>query len=396
MDGFMISLDEAQARLFALRGAVEAQEVPLAEAVGRWSAADAVALRTQPARDLSAMDGYAIRAADRPGPWTVIGESAAGRQFTGSVKAGQAVRIFTGAVVPEGADCILIQENAARNGNTLTLTSDMPTPGRHIRRAGADFAEGAVLVKAGQWITPPRIGLAAMGGHATLTVRRKLRVAIISTGDELVPPGVACAEDQIPSSNTPMLAAMLAAMPVEVDVRALVRDNLVELTAEFAACDSADVIVSIGGASVGDHDLVRPALIAAGATLDFWKIAIRPGKPVMAGMLGNSVVLGLPGNPVSAYVTAMLLLKPLIAHLGGSDAPLPTRINAHLGAALPENGDRIDHIRAILNESVAMPIGRNDSSLLSAMSASNALIIRDINSAPASVGDIVQCYKTNG
>jgi molybdopterin molybdotransferase len=389
----MIELAEAQARLFALRGPVEAEDVPLIEATGRWAAADVVARRTQPARDLSAMDGYAIRASDAPGPWRVIGESAAGRLFNGVVGAGEAVRIFTGAVVPDGADCILIQENATRDGDMLTLTGEAPLACKHIRRAGADFAEGAVLFEKGAAITPARIALAAMGGHALIPARRKLRVAIVSTGDELVSPGEQTADDQIPSSNASMLTAMLAGLPVEVNDRGIVRDDLAALTAEFAACADADVIVSIGGASVGDHDLVKPALQAAGANLDFWKIAMRPGKPVMAGTLGDAVVLGLPGNPVSAFVTAFLLLKPLIAHLGGANDPLPERIEARLGAALPANGDRLDHIRGVLTGSVATPTGLDDSSMLAALSASNILIIRNINSPEAATGDPVSCLR---
>jgi molybdopterin molybdotransferase len=389
----MIELAEAQARLFALRGAVQMEEVPLIEAVGRWAAADVVAQRTQPARDLSAMDGYAIRAADAPGPWRVIGESAAGQLFAGSVDAGKAVRIFTGAVVPDGADCILIQEHAMRDGDALALTDEAPAVGRHIRRAGADFTNGGLLLAKGEAITPARIALAAMGGHALLPARRKLRVALISTGDELVSPGEPCAEDQIPSSNAPMLAAMLAGLPVEIEDRNIVRDNLEALNAEFAACSGADIIVSIGGASVGDHDLVRPALEAAGADIDFWKIAMRPGKPVMAGTLGDAVVLGLPGNPVSAFVTAFLLLKPLIAHLSGASDPLPERIEAKLSAPLPANGGRMDHIRGFLTGSIATPLGHSDSSMLAALSASNILIIREINSQRADPDDMVACLR---
>lgn len=389
----MIELAEAQARLFALRDPVEIQDVALVEAVGRWAAADVVARRTQPARDLSAMDGYAIRSADASGPWRVVGESAAGRLFAGSVGAGEAVRIFTGAVVPDGADAILIQENVARDSDVLTLTGEAPFAGKHIRRAGADFAGGAVLVAEGDAFTPARIALAAMGGYAKLAVRRKLRVAIISTGDELVPPGEITAEDQIPSSNAPMLAAMLAGMPVEIDDRGTVRDALAALTAEFAACAEADIIVTIGGASVGDHDLVRPALEAAGAKLDFWKIAMRPGKPVMAGKLSDAVVLGLPGNPVSAFVTAFLLLTPLIAHLSGANSPLPERIEAQLGTPLPANGNRLDHIRGVLSGVTVTPTGTNDSSMLAALSASNILIIRDINAPAASEGDSVPCLR---
>jgi molybdopterin molybdotransferase len=389
----MIELAEAQARLFALRAAVEAGHVPLAEAVGRWAAEDIIAKRTQPARDLSAMDGYAVRAADAPGPWRVVGESAAGRLFPGSIATGEAVRIFTGAVVPEGADCILIQENAAQDGDVLTLTSEAPSAGKHIRRAGGDFVEGQLLVPKGEALATGRIGLAAMGGYASLPVQRKLRVAIVSTGDELVPPGEPCGEDQIPSSNSPMLAAMLAGLPVELDDRGIIRDDLAALTAEFGACLGADIIVTIGGASVGDHDLVRPALEAAGANLDFWKIAMRPGKPVMAGKLGDAVVLGLPGNPVSAFVTTFLLLKPLIAHLSGARKALPERIDVELGVALPANGDRLDHIRGVFDGNVAQPTGTNDSSMLAALSVSNILIIRDINAPAAAPGDILSAYK---
>lgn len=386
----MISLEEAQARLFALREPVDPEEVELIEAVGRWAAADVLAKRTQPARDLSAMDGYAIRHGSS-GPWRVIGESAAGRLFEGSVGNGEAVRIFTGAVVPDGADHILMQEDAARDGDLLSLTGDAPALGQHIRRAGGDFAEGALLVAIGEQWTPARLGLAAMGGHARVPVRRKLRVAIVSTGDELVPPGELTAEDQIPSSNAVMLAAMLGDLPVEVDDRGIVRDDLEALTAEFQACADADIIVTIGGASVGDHDLVKPALEAAGATLDFWKIAMRPGKPVVAGMLGDAVVLGLPGNPVSAFVTALLLLKPVTAHLGGSASPLPERIEARLGAPLPANGARLDHIRGMLEGAIAVPTGRNDSSMLAALSRSNILIVGDINSPAGQPGDPVTC-----
>jgi molybdopterin molybdotransferase len=277
----------------------------------------------------------------------------------------------------------------------LTLSGEAPFVGKHIRRAGADFARNAVLISKGEPISPARIALAAMGGHATLPVRRKLRIAIISTGDELVPPGQPTAEDQIPSSNASMLAAMLASLPVDVNDRGILRDDLQALTAEFGACTEADIIVTIGGASVGDHDLVKPALEAAGASLDFWKIAMRPGKPVMAGTLGRAVVLGLPGNPVSAFVTALLLLKPLIAHLSGSDNPLPERIEARLGTPLPANGNRLDHIRGILEGSVATPIGTNDSSMLAALSNSNILIIRDINSPATAPHDPVDCLVIN-
>jgi molybdopterin molybdotransferase len=387
----MIELAEAQARLFALRAPVEVEHVPLNDAVGRWASEDMLAKRTQPARDLSAMDGYAIRAEDSPGPWHVIGESAAGRLFADKVGAGEAVRIFTGAVVPEGADCILIQENTARDGDKLILTGEAPAAEKHIRRAGADFTTGSVLVGKGDAITPARTALLAMGGHAIVPVHRKLRIAIVSTGDELVPPGAECADDQVPSSNSVMLAAMLSGLPVEIEDRGISKDDLRALTTEFAGCADHDIVVTIGGASVGDHDLVRPALKQAGAVLDFWKIAMRPGKPVMAGMLGDAIVLGLPGNPVSAFVTAFLLLKPLTAHLSGASTPLPARIEAKSGADLPANGNRLDHIRGVLRQGVAMPTGQNDSSMLAALSLSNILIIRNINAMPVEAGDMLSC-----
>lgn len=388
----MIELAEAQARLFALREPVAVEDIALLDAVGRWAAEDIVAQRTQPAHDLSAMDGYAICPANAS-EWRVIGESAAGRGFSGTLQPGEAVRIFTGALVPDGAEAVLIQENATRDGEFVRLTGGIVKSGQHIRHAGADFIAGAVLIKAGEPVTAARVGLAAMAGYATLSVRRRVRVAIISTGDELVTPGEPCAEDQIPSSNGSMLAAMLAELPADVDDRGIFRDDQSALTAGFAACAGADIIVTIGGASVGDHDLVRPALDAAGASIDFWKIAMRPGKPVMAGTLGGAVVLGLPGNPVSAFVTAFLLLKPLIAHLSGANDPLPERIEAKLGVALPANGNRLDHVRGVLTGSVAVPTGINDSSMLSALSRSNILIIRNINAPEANAGDMTECYR---
>lgn len=323
----MISVEEAQARIFALKPPVGTERLPLAEAAGRWAAEDVVALRTQPARDLSAMDGYAIRFADAAGPWTVIGESAAGKQYTGAVGAGEAVRIFTGSVVPQGADTVIIQENVERTDTLVTLSGDAPKKaGQNVRVKGGDFVAGAVVVPRGAELHARHLALAAMAGHGTLLVHRKLRIALVSTGDELVAPGEACAEDQIPASNGVMLAAMVRGLPVELSEYPAVEDDLDALTRQFRALADQDIIVTTGGASVGDHDLIVPALKAAGGEIVFWKIAMRPGKPVIAGRLGAAVTLGLPGNPVSAFVTAMLYLRPLIAHLCGASAPLPQRI----------------------------------------------------------------------
>ncbi|MFN3748145.1 MAG: molybdopterin molybdotransferase MoeA, partial [Sphingorhabdus sp.] len=376
----MISIEEAQARIFALKDTVETELLPLTDAAGRWAAEDVVALRTQPARDLSAMDGYAIRIADAGGPWSVIGESAAGRRFAGNVGSGEAVRIFTGAVVPEGADTVIIQENVSREGDIVTLISDAPQKlGANVRVAGGDFNEGQIVVAKGAALHARHLALAAMAGHGSLLVRRKLRVALVSTGDELVAPGQPCAEDQIPSSNGVMLSAMLRGLPVDLSEFPAVADDLEVLTAQFSALGDHDVIVTTGGASVGDHDLIVPAFKAAGGSMDFWRIAMRPGKPVIAGRIGDAVLLGLPGNPVSAFVTAMLFLKPLIAHLSGASAPLPERLMASTGVDLPPNGTRTDHLRAKLEDGKLMPVGINDSAMLAALSDANVLIIRPIN-----------------
>lgn len=389
----MISVEEAQARILALKEPVAVETVLLAEAAGRWAADDIVALRTQPARDLSAMDGYAIRFADADGPWTIIGESAAGKQFAGSVCAGEAVRIFTGALIPDGADTVIIQENVAREGNRVTLTGEAPKKaGQNVRHAGGDFVEGTVVVAKGAELHARHVALAAMAGHGTLRVRRKLKVALVSTGNELVAPGQPCAEDQIPASNGVMLAAMLRGLPAELNEFPAVADDLDVLTAQFRALGDHDIIVTTGGASVGDHDLIVPALKAAGGSIDFWKIAMRPGKPVIAGRIGGAVALGLPGNPVSAFVTALLYLRPLIAQLCGAAAPLPQRLTAPTGVDLPPNGPRTDHLRARLVDGHLMPVGVNDSAMLASLSEANALIIRSSNAQFTPAGNIVQYY----
>ncbi|MFN2258647.1 MAG: molybdopterin molybdotransferase MoeA, partial [Parasphingopyxis sp.] len=302
----LLPVEEARARLLSLADPVSCEQVPIEAAGGRWLAEDMVAKRTQPESDLSAMDGYAIRFADLPGPWRVIGESAAGEPFGQKLSDGEAARIFTGAALPAGADTILVQEEAQRDGDTLRLAGDGPPERRaHIRPAGEDFAAGDTLLAAGAHLTPARIGLLIAAGHGSLPVRRHVRVALISTGNELRLAGEELGPGAIPASNGPMLAALLAGGPVDVHDRGIVGDDLTMLRRTLAdAADAADIVVTIGGVSVGDHDLVRPALAEAGAEIDFWRIAMKPGKPLMAGRLAGAVVLGLPGNPVSAYVTA--------------------------------------------------------------------------------------------
>ena len=390
----MISLAEAQSRLLALVTPVAVEIVPLLEANGRWLAADVIAKRTQPAKTLSPMDGYAVRAGDGP-EWTVIGESAAGRSFAGSIGKGEAIRIFTGAALPAGSNSIVIQENIARDGGTALQNDGVPPAvGDHTRPAGSDFKAGDCLISAGMRIDAAKIALAAMGGHGSLPVRRKIRIALLSTGDELVRPGDPVDDDHIPASNGVMISAMLAGWPVEIIDPGIVPDTLNATRAAIANARGSDVTVTIGGASVGDHDLVRPALLAEGATLDFSKVALRPGKPVMVGMLDGTITLGLPGNPVSAFVTCLLFLKPVIAALSGALDPLPQTQSATLGGNLPANGQRLDFVRARIAKGLVEAVGTSDSAGLNALSSANVLIMRAPGAAPAQAGDSVDIIRT--
>ena len=383
----LLPVPEAQARVLALGTRVATEEVPLAAALGRFAAAPIVARRTQPARDLSAMDGYALRFADLPGPWRVVGESAAGRPFDATVGAGEAVRIFTGAALPPGTDTVLVQEEARREGNGLHLDGEGPGHlARNIRPRGLDFAEGDTLVAAGERLTPARLAVAATGGADRATVARPVRVALAATGDELTEPGAAGPED-LPESNRLLLRALLADLPVEVVDLGILSDRLDPLTAAFAAVE-ADVLVTTGGASVGDHDLVRPALEAAGVTLDFWRIALRPGKPMLAGRRADGLaVVGLPGNPVSAFVTALLFVRPLVAHLAHAADPFPARTTALLGEDLPANGPRADYLRAALIDGRAHVAAIQDSSMLMTLARSTCLVVRSPHAPAARAGD---------
>ncbi|WP_343520574.1 molybdopterin molybdotransferase MoeA [Sphingomonas sp.] len=386
----LLPVAEAQRRLLALAPPVAVETVPLREAAGRWAAEAIAAKRTQPELPLSAMDGYAIRFADLPGPWRVIGESAAGRPFGEAADARQTVRIFTGAALPEGTDTVLVQEEARRERDTLHLDGDGPGhPGRNVRAAGLDFREGETLIAPDERLTPARIALAATAGHAALPVRRRIRIAIAATGDELRAPGAPLATGQLPESNGAMLAALLAGLPVELTDLGILPDRQEVLEAAFAAV-TADILVTTGGASVGDHDLVRPALEAAGAAIDFWKVAIRPGKPMMAGRIGEAVVLGLPGNPVSAFVTARLFLLPLVAHLAGAADPLPVTRAATLGEPLPANGPRADYLRAAHRDGRVFAAAIQDSSMLRTLARAGCLIVRAPHAPAANPGDSVE------
>ena len=384
----MISLEAAQSQLLALVIPLPTETLPLIEAAGRWAAEDVISKRTQPTRALSAMDGYAI-ASGGNGPWRVIGESAAGHPFAGKVANGEAVRIFTGAAVPDGADTILIQENVTREGEAIRANpANVPVSGRHVRRQGSDFSAGDVLVRQGERLTPARVALAASGGHGRLTVRRRPRIALIATGNELVPPGAETGLDLLPESNTTMIQAMFHDLPCEINNIGIVPDDLPRIAEAIRSVD-ADLLITIGGASVGDHDLVKPALEQCGASLGFWKVAIRPGKPVMAGRLGGMIVIGLPGNPVSAFVTALLFAKPVTAALSGARDPLPCRMSARLAAALPANGDRADHLRARMTPEGVLPVGANDSAAMGGLAAADRLIVRPPNAPAADAGDEV-------
>lgn len=385
----LLPVEEAQARLMALRAPLGSENIAFSEALGHYLSEDVVALRDQPAAPLSAMDGYAIRFDDLPGPWTVIGETAAGAPPARPVGPGEAMRIFTGAMLPAGADTVIVQEDVARDADMLRLAGDGPgARGRHIRSQAADFAAGDCLLPTGTRLTPGAIAAAAMSGAGQLTVGRRARVAILTTGDELVQPGHPLAPGQIPDSNGAMLSAMLAG---EVDGPVLphhIRDDratLAKVLKELAR--RHDVIVTVGGASVGDHDHVRGALDDAGGRLDFWKIAMRPGKPLIAGMLGDAILLGLPGNPSSAFVTATLFLLPLVRHLAGARAPLPAVHRAPLAAPLAEGGTRRDYLRARLEQGRLTPMIGQESGRTLPLASANALLIREIGAPPRNVGD---------
>lgn len=384
----MLSYEEALARLLAACEPVPPVDLPLAEAAGLTLAGDLAARLTQPPFPASAMDGYAIRWADMPGPWRVVGESAAGRGFAGNVGAGEAARIFTGAPLPEGADTVIVQEDVRRENDVLTLTGEgPPQAGAHIRKAGKDFSAGERLIAAGTRLSPQHLGLAAASGHGSLAVRRS-RVAIIATGDELVPPGETPQADQIVSSNGVMLAALLRSTGAEVRDLGIFPDDLDAIGNGLRAVSDADLIVTIGGASVGDHDLVQAALQDAGAALDFWKVAIKPGKPLIAGSLGRARVLGLPGNPVSAFVCAVLFALPMLARMAGSQDADPTS-TARLLAPLPANGNRRDHLRARLSAEGVRAFDSQDSSMLGVLAGANALIIRPVGAPAAEAGSVV-------
>ncbi|WP_313807322.1 molybdopterin molybdotransferase MoeA [Sphingobium sp.] len=385
----LIPVAEAQSRLMALAAPLPTERLAIPACAGRWLTQDVAALRDQPWADLSAMDGYAIRAGEWPGPWQVTAESAAGGPLPPALAPGESCRIFTGAPLPQGADSVLIQEEAARDGDMVRGLGNELAQGRNVRPAASDFCKDGLLLRAGMAAGPAQIALAVLGGHGTLPVARRARIALLSTGNELVPPGAPTLQGQLPSSNAPMLAALLNSLPCDVIDLGIVPDDLDSITNAFAHARDADIIVSTGGASVGDHDIVRPAFARAGGSLDFWKIRMRPGKPLMAGTLGPAIFLGLPGNPVSAFVTATLFLLPLVRHLMGAASPLPRTTTATLATPLIATGERDDYLRAFRAETGIVSLTSQDSAATAAMAIADCLILRPSGSPPAATGDPV-------
>jgi molybdopterin molybdotransferase len=386
--GAMIAVEEAMARCLALAAPLPAEPVPLAEAAGRWMCAAATARRDQPPFAASAMDGYAVQGDPSPGDsFTVIGEAGAGHAFAGRVGPGQAVRIFTGAPVPEGATRVVIQEDVTREGDAITVRPGIDVA-THIRPQGQDFRIGDSLGP--RRLRPADLALLAAMNQAEVPCTRKPVVAIIATGDELVMPGEDPRPDQIVASNSFALKAMVEATGAKARLLPIARDTEAELATVLHLAEGADLIVTIGGASVGDHDLVGRA---AGLEHSFWKLALRPGKPLMAGRLNGVPMLGLPGNPVSAIVCGHLFLLPMVRAMLGDPDPRPRPRQARLTVDLPANGPRAHYMRARLGAGEALPLitpfDRQDSALLSILGQAHALLIRPVSDPARGAGSTV-------
>ncbi len=386
----LLSVADALARIIGAAKLSGVEQVPLSQAIGRVLAAPLKARRDQPPFEGSAMDGYAVIAGDEP-QLKVIGISAAGHRFKGPVKRGQAVRIFTGAPLPKGSDAVIIQENVEVDGERITCREPLRA-GQNVRGRGLDFRSGEELIPAGTKLNARDLGLAAAMNCATVRVRKKPHVVVFATGDELVQPGARPNADQIISSNSTALAALAEHFGARVTNLGIVKDDLKATVRAIGKAADADILLTTGGASVGDHDYVQEALKLAGVKVDFWKIALRPGKPLMYGRRGQLNVLGLPGNPVSAQVCARLFLLPLLNAMLGLKVPPET--TAMLGAAMKANDGRQDYVRAALETHadgtrVATPFGRQDSSMQRTFRDAQALIIRPPNAPEAAAGTVV-------
>ncbi len=385
----MISVDEALDQLLALATPLASESVPLIDAAGRILADPAIALRDQPPFAASSMDGYAIKSAeaDLHVQLKVIGEAAAGHRFEGSVGAGQAVRIFTGAPVPEGADFVVIQEDVERAGDLITIVDD-PGSKTNVRPAGGDFAKGT-RIDAPRRLSAQDVALLASMNIPNVTVARKPDVVLISTGDELVLPGEDPGPDQIIASNTFGLKAMLDSLGAHARILPIARDNEASLKTAFKLADGADLIITIGGASVGDHDLVGDVSADLGMDRSFYKVAMRPGKPLMAGRMGDAMMIGLPGNPVSAMVCGHVFVAPVIAKMQGLGDTRPSPLSAVLAEPISKNGPRTHYMRAVVENGQVTAFDRQDSSLLTVLSQANALLIRPPHDPARAAGEPV-------
>lgn len=398
----LMSVAEALRRVLEHAEPLATEMASLVEAHGRVLGNDIKALRTQPPAAMSAMDGYAARAADVasvPATLKLVGEVAAGHPFEGTVGSGEAARIFTGGVLPAGADTIVIQENTRREGGNVVVLSTA-TKGRHVRRAGLDFSEGAVMLAKGRRLTDRDLSLAAATNHASVPVHRRPRLAVLATGDELVMPGTIPGVAEIVYSNGFATMALARREGCEVTDLGIAPDRLPETVAAVRRARDlgSDILVTSGGASVGDHDLVQRALAAEGLDLSFWKVAVRPGKPMMHGRLGSMHVLGLPGNPVSSYVCSVLFLVPLIRRLAGRSYCEPVTETACLGCDLPQNDERQDYLRATLAQGpdgalIATPFPAQDSSMLLPLAKADCLLIRAPHAPAAPAGSPCVVHK---
>ncbi|RJE82862.1 molybdopterin molybdotransferase MoeA [Paracoccus onubensis] len=386
----MISVNEALGRVLALANPPEGESVALDQAAGRVLHEAAISRLTQPPFDSAAMDGYAYHHADQGQPLRVIGESAAGHPWTGTPASGTAIRIFTGAAVPPGYDRVEMQENTRRDGDMLTITE--PSAGAHIRSRGCDFSEGD-RIEPGRVLSAADIALLAGMNLPQVTVARRPKVAVLAGGDELIRPGENPAAGQIICSNDLAVAAIARAAGAEPEILPIARDTEDSIRESFDRAKTSDLLVTIGGASVGDHDLIGKVASALGMERSFYKIAMRPGKPLMAGKISGMAMLGLPGNPVSAIVCATLFMRPLIQAMQGLPAQRPIR-RARLTHPLPPEGDREHYLRAQLLPGDDLPaitaFDRQDSSLLSVLSKADALLIRPPHDPARKAGEIVE------
>jgi molybdopterin molybdotransferase len=390
----LMPVAEALKRVLADARPLPAESVPLDDALGRVLAEDVVALRTQPPAAVSAMDGYAVRANDiaqAPTTLKVIGEVAAGHPFDGQVGPGQAARIFTGGVMPAGSDTVIIQELTTQTGDAVTIQKPT-TKGRNVRAQGIDFVQHQILLHKGHRLSDRDLMLTAAMNHSSVHVHRRPKVAVLGTGDELVAPGSTPGAGEVIYSNGFALTAIARSEGAEVCDLGIARDRIVDIVASVRRAREwgADILVTTGGASVGDHDLVQRALAAEGLTLSFWRVALRPGRPMMHGRLQEMQVLGVPGNPVSSYVCAFLFVVPLIRQLAGRQDLERIREFARLGSDLPANDERADYLRATLaaraDGPIATPIPSQDSSLMAPLAKADCLLIREPHAPAAQAG----------